>query len=65
MGKELIVREGKGSRLTPFGENLMKQYRRMQSVVKTETNEVYKRLIDDDLNAPDPSEKAASSPLPK
>lgn len=50
MGKELIVRDGKGSRLTPFGENLMKQYRRMQSAVETEANEVYKQLIDEDLN---------------
>lgn len=40
IGKELIVRNGKGSRLTPFAENLMKQYRRMQSVVRAETDEV-------------------------
>jgi len=45
MGKGLIVRDGKGSRLTPFAENLMKQYRRMQSVVQTETDEVYESLI--------------------
>jgi molybdate transport system regulatory protein len=50
MGKELIVRDGKGSRLTPFAEKLMKQYRRMQSVVQTETDEVYDSLITDYLN---------------
>lgn len=50
MGKTLIVREGKGSRLTPFAENMMKQYRRLQSVVQTETDEVYKSLITDHLN---------------
>jgi molybdate transport system regulatory protein len=49
MGKDLIVRDGKGSRLTPFAENLMKQYRRMQSVVQTETDEVYENLITDYL----------------
>ena len=50
MGKELIVRDGKGSRLTPFAEKLMKQYRRMQSVVQTETDEVYDSLITDYLS---------------
>jgi len=50
MGKELIVRDGKGSRLTPFAENLMKQYRRLQSVVQTETDEVYDSLITEYLS---------------
>jgi molybdate transport system regulatory protein len=50
MGKELIVRQGKGSRLTPFAESLMKQYRRLQSAVKAETDEVYERLITDHLD---------------
>ncbi len=45
MDKELIVRDGKGSRLTPFAENLMKQYRRLQSVVQAETDDVYESLI--------------------
>ena len=49
IGKELIVREGKGSRLTPFAENLMKQYRRLQSIVKAEADEVYKTLITEHL----------------
>lgn len=49
IGKELIVREGKGSRLTPFAENLMKQYRRMLTVVQNETDEVYQSLITDHL----------------
>jgi molybdate transport system regulatory protein len=50
VGKTLIVREGKGSRLTPFAENLMKQYRRLLSVVQTETDEVYDSLINDHLS---------------
>jgi molybdate transport system regulatory protein len=45
IGKKLIVREGKGSRLTPFAENLMKQYRRLLSVVQSETDEVYETLM--------------------
>jgi len=49
IGKELIVRDGKGSRLTAFAENLMKQYRRLQSVVQTETDEVYENLINEYL----------------
>ena len=50
MGKGLIVRDGKGSCLTPFAENMMKQYRRLQSVVQAETDEVYKSLITDQLS---------------
>jgi molybdate transport system regulatory protein len=49
IGKELIIRDGKGSRLTPFAENLMKQYRRLQSVVQAETDEVYESLITEHL----------------
>ena len=49
IGKSLIVREGKGSRLPPFAENLMKQYRRLLSVVQAETDEVYETLITDHL----------------
>jgi molybdate transport system regulatory protein len=50
VGKTLIVSEGKGSRLTPFAENLMKQYRRLLSVVQAETDEVYGSLINDHLS---------------
>jgi molybdate transport system regulatory protein len=49
IGKELLIRDGKGSRLTPFAENLMKQYRRLLSLVQTETDEVYESLITDHL----------------
>ena len=37
------------ARLTPIAENLMKQYRRLQSIVQTETDEVYENLITDHL----------------
>jgi len=49
IGKELIVRDGKGSCLTPFAEDLMKQYRRLQTVVQAETDEVYESLITEHL----------------
>jgi molybdate transport system regulatory protein len=49
IGKDLVVREGKGSVLTPFAEKLMKQYKRLLSVIQAETDEVYERLIIDSL----------------
>jgi molybdate transport system regulatory protein len=50
IGKPLSVREGRGSRLTPFAENLMKRYRRLLSVVQVETDEAYESLINDYLS---------------
>ena len=50
IGKKLLAREGKGSRLTPFAENMMKQYRRLLTVIRTETDEVYESLITDYLD---------------
>ena len=50
IGKKLIARDGKGSCLTPFSENLMKQYRRLLTVIRTETDEVYESLINDYLS---------------
>ncbi|MBI9082812.1 MAG: LysR family transcriptional regulator [Desulfobacterales bacterium] len=41
MGRTLVERKGKGSSLTPFAENLMKQYRRMLAIVHQESDEVY------------------------
>jgi molybdate transport system regulatory protein len=45
LGKDLIVRQGKGSSLTPFAENLMKQFARLQIIVHKEMDEVYESLI--------------------
>ena len=45
IGKALVVREGNGSRLTPFAEHLMKQFRRLQTIVKKESDEVYEELM--------------------
>jgi molybdate transport system regulatory protein len=49
IGKALIVRNGKGSQLTPFARSLMKQFKRLQSIVQKETDEVYDSLINDFL----------------
>lgn len=49
IGKTLVSRQGKGSGLTPFAEKLMKQYKRLQSIVETESNDVYESLISDHL----------------
>ena len=49
LGKDLIVRQGKGSRLTPFAENLMKQFGRLQTIVHKEMDEVYESLINHSL----------------
>ncbi|MCG6893698.1 MAG: LysR family transcriptional regulator [Desulfobacteraceae bacterium] len=45
IGRQLVVREGKGSRLTDFAEDLMKQFRRLQSVVEAESDEVFDTLF--------------------
>ncbi len=49
IGKPLVVREGRGSRLTVHAEELMKQYKRLQSVVEKESDEVYVQLMSDSL----------------
>jgi len=49
IGKPLVVREGKGSKLTPFAENLMKQFKRLHTIVEAESDEVYKSLMSDHL----------------
>lgn len=49
IGKSLVVREGQGSGLTPFAENLMKQFKRLQTLVEAESDEVYQNLMSDHL----------------
>ena len=49
IGKPLVVREGKGSRLTTFAENLMKQFKRLHAIVEAESDDVYNSLISDHL----------------
>lgn len=49
MGTPLVVRKGRGSCLTPFAENLMKQFRRLQLIVHQESDEVYDNLMSDHM----------------
>ena len=49
LGKPLVVREGRGSRLTPLALKLMKQFRRIQSVVEKESDDIYDDLMSDHL----------------
>ena len=49
IGKPLVVREGKGSKLTPFAEKLMKQFKRLHAIVAAESDEVYNSLMSDYL----------------
>ena len=49
IGKPLVVREGKGSRLTTFAENLMKQFKRLHAIVEAESDDVYNSPMSDHL----------------
>jgi len=49
IGKQLVVRGGKGSRLTSFAEKLMKQFKRLHTIAEAESDDVYKSLISDHL----------------
>jgi len=50
IGKPLVARAGRGSRLTPLARKLMKQYRRIQAVVEKESDDVYDDLMSDHLS---------------
>ena len=50
IGKPLIIRRGKGSGLTLFAENLMKQFKRLHTIIETESDEVYQSLISNHLS---------------
>lgn len=49
IGKPLVIRDGKGSRLTAFAKKLMKQYKRLQQIVEKESDEVYEDLLSEYL----------------
>lgn len=50
IGRSLVVREGKGSRLTPFARNLMTQYQKLQKTIHKESDGVYADLMSDHLD---------------
>jgi molybdate transport system regulatory protein len=49
IGKPLLVREGKGSRLTPFATKLMEQYIRLHTLVEQASDDIYENLVSDHL----------------
>jgi len=66
IGKPLVTREGRGSRLTGFAADLMKQFRRLQAVVENESDEMYATLMNETLAGTDeaPPPPAAANPHP-
>ena len=51
LGKALLIREPKGSRLTPLGETLLKQFKRISQIVEAESDDVYEHLMAAYLNS--------------
>ncbi len=45
LGKPLLIREPQGSKLTPLGERLLKQFQRLLKIVETESDAVYNDLM--------------------
>ncbi len=45
IGRELVVREGKGSKLTPFARDLMKQFIELESKISREADEMFEHLF--------------------
>jgi len=50
LGKPLVTRKGRGSALTPLALRLMKQFRRIQSVVEKESDDIYDDLMSNHLS---------------
>ena len=49
LGQSLVAREGRGSCLTPLAVKLMKQYRRIQTVMEKESDDIYDDLMSSHL----------------
>jgi molybdate transport system regulatory protein len=45
LGQALLIRDPRGSRLTPLGETLLKQFQRLLKIVETESDEIYRDLM--------------------
>jgi molybdate transport system regulatory protein len=45
LGKPLLIRDPRGSRLTPLGETLLKQFHRLLKLVESESDGVYDDLM--------------------
>jgi molybdate transport system regulatory protein len=53
IGATLVERVGNGSCLTPYAENLMKQYKRLRTILLDESDEVFEDLMADALDQGD------------
>jgi molybdate transport system regulatory protein len=49
IGRPLVARKGKGSRLTVHAQRLMKQFKRIQAVIENESDDVYDDLMSKQL----------------
>ena len=54
--RDLLIRSNSGSTLTPFALRLLKQFRRLQAVVETESDAMFQELMADSMNG-DPQEE--------
>lgn len=57
---DLLVRSNSGSTLTPFALKLIKQFRRLQAVIQTESDAMFKELMEDSMS-PDASHSGSQS----
>ena len=57
IGRPMVVRDGKGSRLTAHAQLLMKQFRRLHALVESESDEVFAQLMEAPLSAPEGGSK--------
>jgi molybdate transport system regulatory protein len=55
IGRPIVVREGKGSRLTAHAQLLMKQFRRLHALVESESDDVFAQLMEKPLMSKDKS----------
>ena len=49
LGKPLVIREGRGSRLTPFARELMAAFQEIQAQVRNESDAVFESLMSHSL----------------
>ena len=49
LGKILVEREGRGSKLTPFARQLMDRFRQLQSQIRQQSDQVFENLMADSL----------------
>jgi len=50
IGKQLLISDNRGSRMTPFAKSLAKQFRRIQAIIEKESDDVYDSLMADRLS---------------